>query len=258
MLVRQQTTTELTPDAIHALGLAEVKRIQLQVMLAAGKADTRGSCATCARGCARIRPTFPFREPDEVLGTCAPSMRASSRHCPSSSPALPRAPLEIAAPIRHRGLDAGAVAAAVGRRDAARGLRVPIVDAREISTVSLTSLLAHEGCRATTSKGARARAALPALSGRDLWINAYGRAGRSTPRASGHEMGLYRGDRARSSAATLDELYRAARLVATRGCTRKAGRARGRSIHAARRRLSQARRDQRGLRYMAWPAQALG
>src|SRR6185295_7871118 len=40
--VRNETTTDLTPDEIHALGLSEVKRIQASLLAAAQKADFSG------------------------------------------------------------------------------------------------------------------------------------------------------------------------------------------------------------------------
>jgi uncharacterized protein (DUF885 family) len=259
MLVRQQTTTSLTPDAIHELGLAEVKRIQLQVMLAANQAGYKGELRDLRTWLRTDPANFPFKEPGEVLDYLRAIHARIVPALPRLFRRLPRMPLEIR-------LTDPAIAASMPAQwlpPSADGTRpgifaMPVVDAREVSIVTLTSLLAHEGMPGHHLEGALARELkLPAFR-RDLWINAYGEGWALYAESLGHEMGLY-DEPIPLVGRYLDELYRAARLVADTGIHAK-GWTRARAIEFM---MEEAALSERGatsevLRYMAWPAQALG
>ena len=259
MLVRQQTTTSLTPEAIHELGLAEVKRIQLQVMLAAGQAGYKGELRDLRTWLRTDPANFPFREPGEVLEHLRAIHARIVPALPRLFRRLPRTPLEIR-------LTDPAIAASMPAQwlpPSADGTRpgvfaIPVVDAREVSIVTLTSLLAHEGMPGHHLEGALARELkLPAFR-RDLWITAYGEGWALYAESLGHEMGLY-DEPIPLIGRYLDELYRAARLVADTGLHAK-GWTRERAMEFM---MEEAALSERGaasevLRYMAWPAQALG
>jgi uncharacterized protein (DUF885 family) len=259
MLVRQQTTTTLMPEAIHELGLAEVKRIQLQVMLAAGQAGYKGELRDLRTWLRTDPANYPFREPGEVLEHLRAIHARIVPALPRLFRRLPRAPLEIR-------LTDPAIAASMPAQwlpPSADGTRpgvfaIPVVDAREVSIVTLTSLLAHEGMPGHHLEGALARERkLPAFR-RDLWINAYGEGWALYAESLGHEMGLY-DEPIPLVGRYLDELHRAARLVADTGLHAK-GWTRERAMEFM---MEEAALTERGatsevLRYMAWPAQALG
>ena len=259
MLVRQSTTTDLTPEQIHAMGLAEVKRIQLQVMLAAGKAGFKGELKDLRTWLRTDPANFPFTTPEEVLAHLRAIHARILPQLPKLFSRLPRTPLEIR-------LTDPAIAASMPAQwhpPSADGTRpgvfaMPVRDPREVSRVTLTSLLAHEGMPGHHLEGTLARELkLPAFR-RDLWINAYGEGWALYAESLGHEMGLYE-ETVPLIGRYLDELYRAARLVADTGLHAKGWtRAQAGEFMAEQGGLSQASAEREVLRYMAWPAQALG
>jgi uncharacterized protein (DUF885 family) len=65
--VRSETTTDLTPNEIHALGLSEVKRIQASYLTSAEKAGFSGRVSE-VRGWPRGKPeNHPFTSSDQVI-----------------------------------------------------------------------------------------------------------------------------------------------------------------------------------------------
>jgi uncharacterized protein (DUF885 family) len=259
MLVRQQTTTQLSPEAIHEMGLAEVRRIQLQVLLAAGNVGYKGELRDLRTWLRTDPANFPFRKPDEVLEYLRAIHARILPALPRLFHRLPRIPLEIR-------LADPALAASVPAQwlpPSTDGTRpgifsMPVVDAREISIVSLASLLAHEGMPGHHLQGALARELpLPAFR-RGLRINAYNEGWALYAESLGHEMGLYDTTPALLGR-YLDELYRAARLVADTGIHAK-GWSRASAIEYMMEEggLGERAATNEVLRYMAWPAQALG
>ena len=259
MLVRQSTTTGLTPEQIHATGLAEVKRIQLQVMLAAGQAGFRGELKDLRTWLRTDPANFPFDTPEDVLAHLRGIHARILPQLPKLFSRLPRTPLEIR-------LTDAAIAASMPAQwhpPSADGTRpgvfaMPVRDAREVSRVTLTSLLLHEGMPGHHLEGTLARElGLPAFR-RDLWINAYGEGWALYAESLGHEMGLY-DETVPLIGRYLDELYRAARLVADTGLHAKGWtRAQAIGFLTEQGGLSEASATREALRYMAWPAQALG
>lgn len=66
MLVRQYTTTELTPDAIHELGLKEVARIRAQMEQVREQVGFRGTLSEFFRS-VQDDPQFYFTDPEDLL-----------------------------------------------------------------------------------------------------------------------------------------------------------------------------------------------
>lgn len=259
MLVRQQATAELTPDAIHELGLTEVKRIQLQVMLAAGQAGFKGELRDLRTWLRADERNFPFTEPQQVIDHLRGIEARIVPELPKLFKRLPRAPLEIR-------LTDPAIAASMPAQwlpPSADGTRpgvfaMPVVNAREVSIVTLTSLLAHEGMPGHHLEGALARELPLPRFRRDLWINAYGEGWALYAESLGHEMGLYN-EAIPLIGRYLDELFRAARLVADTGLHAKGWtRAQAIEFMMAEGGLPERSATNEVLRYMAWPAQALG
>jgi uncharacterized protein (DUF885 family) len=259
LLVRQATTTDLTPDAIHELGLAEMKRIKLQVLLAAGRAGFGGELKDLRTWLRTDPANYPFTTPDEVIAYLRGINDRIVPQLPKLFRRLPRVPLEIR-------LTDPALAASMPAQwlpPSADGTRpgifaMPVVDARRVSIATLASLLAHEGMPGHHLEGTLARELpLPAFR-RNLWINAYGEGWALYAESLGHEMGLYE-ESVPLVGRYLSELFRAARLVADTGIHAK-GWSRERAIDflVEEAGLSEEGATNEVLRYMAWPAQALG
>jgi uncharacterized protein (DUF885 family) len=202
---------------------------------------------------------FPFRKPDEVLEYLRAIHARILPALPRLFHRLPRIPLEIR-------LADPALAASIPAQwlpPSTDGTRpgifsMPVVDAREISVVSLASLLAHEGMPGHHLQGALARELPLPVFRRGLRINAYSEGWALYAESLGHEMGLY--DKTPALLGRyLDELYRAARLVADTGIHAK-GWSRARAIEYMMEEggLGERAATNEVLRYMAWPAQALG
>jgi uncharacterized protein (DUF885 family) len=202
---------------------------------------------------------FPFDTPEDVLAHLRGIHARILPQLPKLFSRLPRTPLEIR-------LTDAAIAASMPAQwhpPSADGTRpgvfaMPVRDAREVSRVTLTSLLLHEGMPGHHLEGTLARElGLPAFR-RDLWINAYGEGWALYAESLGHEMGLY-DETVPLIGRYLDELYRAARLVADTGLHAKGWtRAQAIGFLTEQGGLSEASATREALRYMAWPAQALG
>jgi uncharacterized protein (DUF885 family) len=91
---RDSTTTDLTPQEIHEIGLKEVKRIRAEMQNIIDKLEFRGSFADFAKFL-RTDPRFYFKSEDELLE----AYRALSRHIDPSLVkvfrTLPRMPYGI-------------------------------------------------------------------------------------------------------------------------------------------------------------------
>ncbi len=237
MWVRQETATDLTPEGVHELGRSEVKRIQLQVMLAAGQAGYKGELRDLRTWLRPDPANFPFRAPTDVLAHLQSIQSRIVPKLPMLFERMPRAPFEI------RFEDVFAE---------------PVDDAREIWRVTLTSRFAHEAMPGRALERALARErALPAFR-RELRIGAYEEGWALYAESLGHEIGLY-DEPVALVGRYLDELHRAARLVADTGLHAR-GWTRERAIEFLMEEgaLTERAAAQEVLRYIAWPAQALG
>ena len=65
--VRHETTTDLTPDEIHELGLKEVKRIQASYLAAADKAGFKGTIGDVRRALRDDPKFYPFTTGEQVI-----------------------------------------------------------------------------------------------------------------------------------------------------------------------------------------------
>jgi uncharacterized protein (DUF885 family) len=233
-LVRQQGTADLTPDAVHEIGLAEVKRIQLQVMLAAGQAGFKGELRDLRTWLRADSNNFPFTRSEDALEYLRGIHARVIPQLPKLFARMPRAPLEITPTDP-----------------------VPVGQAREASIATLTSQLLHEGMPGRHLERALARErSLPRFR-RDLQIDAYGEGWALYAQSLGHEMGLYN-EPIPLIGRYLDELHRAARLVADTGLHSK-GWSRARAIEFLMEAggLPERPATHEVLRYMALPSQAL-
>lgn len=93
-LVRFHTTSDLSPEEIHDLGLREVERIEAEFDRVQARVGFQGSRAAFFEH-ARTNPALHFASPDEVI----PAYRAAAQLIVPTLPrlfgALPRAPYEI-------------------------------------------------------------------------------------------------------------------------------------------------------------------
>jgi uncharacterized protein (DUF885 family) len=256
--VRTATTTEMTPEEIHALGLGEVKRIQAAYLVAAQKAGFDGKFSEVAAWLRGKSENYPFTSGDEVLAYLKGIHARIAPQLPRLFGRMPKARFDIQ-------LADPAIAATVPARylvpsDAGRpGIFVmPVVDPRKVSRADLAALFAHEGVPGHhLETGIKLENPVPEFR-RRLWINAFGEGWALYAESLGHELGLY--DEPFDLVGRYSmEILRACRLVADTGLHAK-GWTRAQAIQFL---MDDCGRPEglatnEVLRYMAWPGQALG
>ena len=92
-LVRNYTTTEMTPEQIHALGLSEVARIRAEMEQVAKKAGFTSREAMIAD--MRTNPKWYVKTPEELLAATAVMTKTIDGKMPSLFTRLPRLPYGI-------------------------------------------------------------------------------------------------------------------------------------------------------------------
>jgi uncharacterized protein (DUF885 family) len=93
-LVRQETTTDMTPDQIHQLGLEEVARIRGLMEKTIGETDFKGSFAGFLN-MLRTDPRFYPRTPTELLEKASEIAKRADDQLPRLFNTLPRLPYGV-------------------------------------------------------------------------------------------------------------------------------------------------------------------
>ena len=254
--VRWETTTELTPDEIHELGLKEVKRIQASYLAAARKAGTEGTVSQVGRALRDDPKYYPFTTGEQVIEHLYAIHARIVPQLPKLFSRIPKAAFEIR-------LTDPAIAAIVPAQyfwptdDGRPGIfYMPVVNPRRVSTLTLAALLAHEGMPGHHFESIRLENKVPEFRRRTT-VNAFTEGWGLYAESLGQEIGLYDNPVDLVGRYSM-ELFRACRLVVDTG------------LHAKdwpREKAITYLVDQCGslhggatvevLRYMVWPAQAL-
>lgn len=257
--VRSQTTTDMTPEEIHELGLREVSRIQAQLLEAGARAGFEGALGDMRRWLAANPENFPFTSGEEVVEYLNRLHARIVPRLPRLFERLPRARFEIR--LTDRAIAASTPAQWYPPSD--DGTRpgvfaIPVVNPRNRSAYGLAALLAHEGMPGHHLEGGiRIENRFPAIR-RRFWINAFGEGWALYAEYLGHDLGLYDEPLALVGRYRA-ELLRAGRLVADTGLHAK-GWTRERAIRYLVEECgaTEAGSTNEVLRYMVWPGQALG
>lgn len=257
--VRDQTTTDQSPDQIHTLGLQEVARLQAEAAALAPQLGYDGDprqLLTWVRTSERFRP---FRSEAQILET----YRAINTRVQARLPALfgraPKAALDIQpepALTRATASDHYGLPAPDGSRP---GIFWAVINnPADYDSTVMAALFLHEGQPGHHFQMAlQQEMALPAFRKR-TWINAFGEGWGLYAETLGAEIGLYDEPAARAGSLRL-EMLRAARLVVDTGLHAK-GWSREQAIAYWMENVgsTEAQSANQIDRYMAWPAQALG
>jgi len=257
--VRDQTTTELGPDEIHAMGLAEVARIQGELAKVAPQLGYDGDPKDLL-GWVRTNPKFlPYRSEAEILQ----AYRGINERVKASLPQLfgrvPKAPLEIR-PEPELTKDSASDHYSLPAEDGSRpGIFWAVIhDPAAYDKTTMTALFLHEGQPGHHFQmGLLQELTLPEFRKR-VWINAFGEGWGLYAETLGREMGLYDDPAAWVGELRL-EIARAARLVVDTGLHAKGwSREQAMAYWQANVGTSPEQARNQIERYMAWPAQALG
>ena len=257
--VRDQTTSELSPDAIHALGLKEVARLQAELAKVAPKLGFDGDpqrLLTWVRTNEKFRP---FRSEAQILDAFrALDVKVKAR-LPQLFGHMPAAPLDIRPEpelTKASASDHYALPAEDGSRPGV--FWAVINDPAAYDATTMVALFLHEGQPGHHFHLAlQQKMPLPKFR-KHTWVNAYGEGWALYAETLGHEMGLYDDPAAWVGALRL-EMLRAARLVVDTGLHAK-GWSRERAIQYWMDNVgsSDAQSQNQIDRYIATPGQALG
>ncbi|WP_070156211.1 DUF885 domain-containing protein [Sphingobium phenoxybenzoativorans] len=257
--VKAHTTTGLTPDQIHAIGLSEVKRILArmdEVAKKAGYADRAAFIATL-----RTDPKYYAKTPQELLNAAAWQAKTIDGMLPRYFGRLPRLPY---------GVRAIPAETAEGTTTAYYGPGAPesgisgtyFVNTSKLSQRplwELPALTAHEAVPGHHNQIAlQQELDLPDFRKHAAGFTAYVEGWALYTEYLGEEMGLY--DTPEKMMGRLSyEMWRACRLVVDTGIHAKGWtKAQAVAFMKENSALSEANIDAEVNRYISWPGQALG
>ncbi|WP_457417587.1 DUF885 domain-containing protein [Roseateles sp. P5_E7] len=260
--VREQTTTDMTPEQVHELGLKEVARIQGEITRLAPKLGytgdplKNGGLLAWARADARFRP---FKTEAEILDHYRALHARVTPQLGKLFGQQPRMAMDIR-PEPELTRETASDHYNVGQADgSAPGVFwVVITDPQAYAVTTMTALYLHEAQPGHhLHLGRQMEMPLPDFR-RRIWINAYGEGWALYAETLGHELGLYADPVAYAGELRL-EIARAARLVVdtglhAQGWSRERALKYWMDVTGANEQQATSQID----RYLAWPAQALG
>ncbi|URW76043.1 DUF885 domain-containing protein [Sphingomonas donggukensis] len=256
---RQLTTTDLTPDQIHQIGLGEVARIRAEMTRVATSAgfDTREAFIAELR----TNPKYYAKTPDELLAAASRVAKTIDGRMPGLFHRLPRLPYGVK-PIPAETAE-GTTTAYYGSGSPQNGLsgtyfvNTSKLDQRPLW--ELPSLTAHEAVPGHHNQIAlQQELDLPPLRTRLASFTAFTEGWGLYAETLGNDIGLYDTPEKQMGRLSYD-MWRACRLVVDTGIHSKGWtKERAVAFMLDNTALSPANIDAEVNRYISWPAQALG
>jgi uncharacterized protein (DUF885 family) len=260
-LIRQQTTTDKTPDEIYNMGLAEVKRIRSEMERIKAEVGFTGDLKAFFEYMKTDKKFMPYKTPQEILAAFEKIHQAMEPNLKKMFGHTPKTPFEIRQTEAFR----AASASAEYNQGSADGTRpgifyIPILDATKFHTTSgMESLFLHEAIPGHHYQISlqQENKSLPQFR-RFGGNNAYAEGWALYCESLGRELGLYT-DPYQYMGALGNEIHRAIRLVVDIGMHAK-GMTREQAIEYMMENepISEEGATAEIERYMAIPAQALG
>jgi len=257
--VRQETTTDLTPDQIHEIGLGESARIRAEMEKVAKSAGFAGREAFIAE--LRTNPKYYATTPDQLMQAAASVAKTIDGKMPGYFGTLPRLPYgvrQIPAEIAE-----GTTTAYYGQGSPASGLagtyyvNTSKLDQRPLW--ELPALTLHEAVPGHHHQiSLQQEVELPPFRRHFSFFTAFTEGWGLYAESLGEEMGLY--DTPEKKMGQLSyQAWRAARLVVDTGIHSKGwDQARAVAFMRENTALTDANIDAEVNRYISWPGQALG
>jgi uncharacterized protein (DUF885 family) len=259
-LVKYWTTTNLAPEQIYQVGLAEVERIQSEMEKVKEQVKFKGTLKEFFHYMRTDQKFTPFKTPQEVLAAFAKIHQTMQPKLMTMFGRTPKTPFEVRQTEKFREQSASAEYFQ-GSPDGSRPgiFYVPIINAKKFNITSgMESLFLHEAIPGHHYQISlqQENEGLPKFR-RYSWYGAYGEGWALYTESLGKELGLYT-DPYQYMGALGDEMHRAVRLVVdvaihTKGMTRE---------EAIKYMMDHQAIDKQGAtaeieRYMAIPGQAL-
>ena len=249
--IREYTTLDMTPEAIHALGLREVARIDADMQATIAQTGFKGSFPEFL-AFLRSDPQFYARSPKELLGAASYAAKRMDGKLKDVFTVLPRFRFTIL-PVP----DAIAPIYTSGRG----GLTACLFNTYDLKSrplYNLTALVLHECVPGHSNQGAMALEApdRPAFR-RETYFSGYGEGWGLYSEWLGTKLGMYETPYDEFGRETF-EMWRAARLVIDTGM-HSMGWSRQQAIDYLAGHTALARLDVENEvdRYISWPGQAL-
>lgn len=260
-LVKQQTTTSLSPDEIYQTGLSEVKRIRAEMEKTKDAVGFKGDLKSFFAFINTDKQFTPYKTPEEIIAAFHAIQAIIEPNLPKYFGKTPKTAFEIRQTEAFRAASASAEYQQ-GTSDGSRPgiFYVPILDASTFNTTSgMQSLFLHEAIPGHHYQISlqQENTKLPKFR-RYTVNNAYEEGWALYCESLGHELGLYK-DSYQYIGALGDEMHRAIRLVVDVGMHEK-GMTREEAIQymMENEQISEAGAVAEIERYMAIPGQALG
>ncbi|MBL8519746.1 MAG: DUF885 domain-containing protein, partial [Betaproteobacteria bacterium] len=256
--VRNYTTTRMTPDQIHDLGLKEVARIRAEMAKIQAHYKHTGTLTEFLKWADQDAQFRPFKTEKEILDTYAALNETIKSKLPEYFGRSPKAPLEIRPEpelTKATASDHYSSPATDGSRPGV--FYAVIMDPTKYNITGMATLMIHEG-QPGHHYHIALQQELPLPNFRKHgWFTAYGEGWALYAETLGHEFGFYKEPHYYLGHLN-DELLRAVRLVTDTGLHHKGWTreqtiqymmdTQGYSEHESKRATE---------RYMAWPGQAL-
>ncbi len=143
--VRRSTTTRLTPEEIHAIGLSEVSRIEKEMQSVAGKLGFQD--LKIFNAAIQKDPKLRARSREEILQLYRGYVAGMKPQLPKLFGRLPKADVEVDAVEKFREKEASGAQYNQGAKDGSRPGRILVntSDPESRKTISMESTAYHEG-----------------------------------------------------------------------------------------------------------------
>ncbi|WP_088308379.1 DUF885 domain-containing protein [Novosphingobium sp. B 225] len=249
--IREYTTTELSAEQIHQIGLDEVARITAEMEQVKGEAGFKGSLAEFIQFL-RTDPQFVARTPDELLGVSAYVAKRVDGKLKDYFGLLPRYRYTI------RPVDPAIAPFYTSGRGGLEACQMNTYDLPSRPLYNIPALTLHECAPGHSFQGALAleQQSLPKFR-RQTYFSGFGEGWGLYTEYLGEEMGIYRTPYERFGKLSY-EMWRAVRLVVDTGIHHY-GWTRQQAVDylASRTALSTREVNTEVDRYISWPGQAL-
>ncbi len=258
-LARRHTTTTLTPDEIHALGLSEVARIRGRMETVMKQAGFQGDLPAFI-AFLRKDPRFYATSRQQLLEKASEIAKRADDQLPAHFGVLPRLTYGVR-PVPasiEQGYTTGRYFGGDAKTGRAGGLMINTSALDQRGLYELPALVLHEGAPGhhVQTSLAQEQTGVPEFR-KTLYFNAYGEGWGLYSEWLGEEMGLYR-DPYELFGRLSYEMWRACRLVADTGLHWKHWTLdQARACFTDNTALSATNIEVELARYVSWPGQAL-
>ncbi|MCF0056418.1 DUF885 family protein [Dyadobacter sp. CY356] len=216
--IKFYTTTSMTSDEIHKLGLSEVERISKEMLKVKNEVGFRGDLKAFFNDIRSNKKLMPYTKPEEVIAHFNAIHETMKPNLKKLFDLTPKAAFEVRRTEAFREASASAEYSPAAPDGSRPGIfYVPIPDVKAYNTVSDESLFLHEAIPGHHYQGSlqQENKALPPFR-KNLWYSAYGEGWALYSESLGKELGLYT-DPYQYFGMLSAEMHRAIRLVVDTG-----------------------------------------